>query len=318
MRPAHSATTAGSRRVDLLLWIGLVAGVVLVLVQLMYVPQEPAKDGVVAAAATVNGVPIPRQRYFSALASLATRKRAPRLDGAARKRILEQMIAEELLLARALELGLPSTEPVARRRLVAAMVEHATAEVEQAAAPDEAALRRYYQGHAELFPGPVRYVARRILFRGGDGPARARRAHAALEGGAAFEAVAKQGDASVIQLPAGPLPATALRQYLGPTAARVVTELSPKAYSAPIKGADGHAILLLDRKVQGARPPLARVRKAVAAMMLRRRRSAAINQYLLGLKRTATITMDRSLLRDDATIPAEYLRRAAGAKAETR
>ena len=308
-----------SRRVDLLLWLGLVAGVVLVLVQLMHVPVEPADgDTAVAPAATVNGVPIPRQKYFAALASLATQKRAPRLDASARQRILEQMIAEELLLARALELGLPRTEPVARRRLVAAMVEHATAEVEQASPPGEGAQRRYYEAHPELFPGPVRYVARRILFRGSDGGARARRAHAALRGAASFEVVARQGDAPMIPLPAGPLPATALRQYLGPTAARTVTELAPGASSAPVKGADGHAILRLDRKVQGARPAFERVRKAVAAMMLRRRRSAAINRYLLRLKRTATITMDRALLRADTPIPAEYLRRAAGAKAESR
>ena len=309
------------RPVDLLLWIGLVAGIVLVLVQLMHVPEEQAAAGEeTRAAATVNGVAIPRHKYFAALASLATQKRAPRIDTAARQRILEQMIAEELLLARALELGLPRTEPVARRRLVTAMVEHVTAEVEQAPPPGEARQRRYYEAHPELFPVTARYVARRVLFSGGGerSRARARRAHERLRGGADFAAVSKQGDEPMMPLPAGPLPATALRQYLGPTAARTVTELSPGGYSQPVKGADGYAIVLLVRKVQSPRPPFARVRQTVAAMMLRRQRSEALNRYLLKLKRTAAITMDRAIVREDTPIPSKYLKQASGGKAESR
>lgn len=312
------------RFVDPLLWLGLVAGVALVLVQLMHVPEQqgPAAGQELQAAATVNGVAIPRQKYFAALASLATQKRTPKIDGPARQRILEQMIAEELLLARALELGLSRTEPVARRRLVAAMIEHITAGAEQAPPPGEGQLERFYQSHPELFPGAVRYVARRILLtgKGEQGLARARRAHAALLGGADFEAVKKQhGDEPMIPLPAGPLPATALRQYLGPTAAHAVTKLIPGSHTTPIKGADGHAILLLVRKASSPRPPLSRVRQSVAAMILRRRRSEALNGYLLKLKRTAAITVDRALVREDTPIPAQYLKRAtSGGKAESR
>lgn len=313
--------TVSRRGVDLCLWLGLVAGTALVVYLLVDAPAVTPRSGQgPRAAAVVNGVAVPQHKFFGALAALTARARGPRPDAALRQRILEQLIVEELLLGRALELGLPRTEPVTRRRLVSAMIEHATAGVDQAPPPTKKQRRAFYDDHPELFSGTQRYVARRMLFRGGGAQSlkRARLAHRELQQGVGFDQVRRQrGDLPMVPLPAGPLPESALRQYLGPTAARAVIELTAGQHSAPVKGSDGHTILLLQRRVPGPRPSFEQVRGAVASLILRRQRDAVLKRYLARLRRGASVTINRKLLQADTPIPARYLQRARGAPAES-
>ena len=270
--------------------------------------------------AVVNGVPVTRRAYFTRLAALAAEKRSGPPSRSQRKQVLDQLVAEELLLGRALELGLPHKDSVTRRRLVAAMVEHLTAEADRAGSVSEAEARRYYQANLEKFRGVPRYLANRIFFRGtgAESGARAEAAHSELKAGLAFTGIkASRGDAPLLGLPHGALQATALRRYLGPTAARTVTELQPGSYSSPVKAADGFSILLLERKEAGAVMAWEMVRGAAEAMIRRERRAEQMERGLSRIKRASTVTTDSAVLDPETPIPTIYLKAARAVGSES-
>jgi len=305
---------SSARSVHALLWLGVVAGLALAVWNLVVPgePEEPAAQGG-PPAALVDGVEVTRQAYFTRLAALIREKRDGAPTRAHRRQILDQMVAEELLLARAKALGLPRKDPVTRRRLVAAMVEHITAEADRAGAVSQAELEQAYRANRGQFRSPSRYLVSRLYVRGAGAAseARARAAHQALVSGQAFEQVLSQyGDEPLVPLPEGPLTGNGLRRYLGPTAARAAMELEPGGMSAPVKGAEGFAIVLLRRQEAGAPRKLEQVKEAVEALVRRERRAELMERGIKDLRRGATVTVDDTLTDPATPIPGRYLKAA--------
>jgi len=312
--------TAVKLPVSVLLWAGVLGGVGLTVWNLAGPGGEaaPPKPGG-KVVAMVDGAEVTGQAYFTRLAALSAERRSGPLTRAQRKHVLDQLVAEELLLARALELGLPRRDLVTRRRLVAAMVEHLTADADARGAVSEAEARRYHAAHPAQFRGASRHLVRRVFFRGADAGARARTAHAELKAGASFaELSARSGDTPILPLPDGPLLDRGLRRYLGPTAARAARELSPGQFSDPIKGADGHVILLLERREAGKVLPFEQVKAAAEALVRRQRRARLMDEGIGRLRRAAQVTLDDAVLDPERTpIPARYLRAARAPGLET-
>jgi hypothetical protein len=89
--------------------------------------------------AVVNGQPITRGAFERFIESAAGGEIAS-ADGEARRRLLLRMVDEELLLQRAIELGLHRRDPAARRAILSAVIASVTSEGE-VGEPDEANLR---------------------------------------------------------------------------------------------------------------------------------------------------------------------------------
>lgn len=246
------------------------------------------------AIAAVDGWPIPAELYERTVEGLALDKRNALTD-ADRAHVLDRLIEEELLVRRGVEIGLVSSAPGVRKAIVAAMIESILADVESRA-PDPAELRAFFEQNAAYFTGGERLQVERMVFRARvDGKAgalaRAREARAAL-GEEPPDAVRERlADRPVLAVPAVPLPAHKLREYLGPTLVERAQELPVGAWSDPIDTPQGVVLL---RVVERSEPPMPRYEDAAAqveAEFRRREGDAALRAYLEGLRAEADVTL---------------------------
>ena len=294
-----------------LLWLGLAVGAGLALAGLVVdAPEGPEAPALgQETVAVVDGVPIPADRYFTALAGLATSDRAPKLSEERRRVVLDDLVAEELLLQRAITLDLVRVSQRSRRQLVREISDVARADAD-AAAPTGSELREWYAAHPEEFAERRRYEVRAAFFRGPDAEARAAAARLAIVDGAD---PAVLGDPSPLSLPQGPLGAAALRNYLGPTATRAVRELTPGQTTAPIRVAGGYRVIRLDRAPILARAPFDEVESAVRARLVSERSGERLRAYVAGLRRAATVDVNTRLLDPATPIPVRHLEAARAA-----
>lgn len=251
--------------------------------------------------AMVNGVPIGAERFERMVATLELDRRGQKFDAVQRRWLLDQLIADELLLQRAIELGLARDDPLAHRRLVAALVESITTGASDVT-PDDEALRRFYAEHPQYFRRGARLELTRIFVRvdGGNEAEARRRAEAArarLRAGEPADRVrAALGNEPVSPLPPDLLPAEAIREYLGPTAARVTQDLEPGAVSDPVRVGGGYEVMRVDRKEPGGAAPFDTVRDSVLAEYRRSAGAAALKQHIEELRAAAEVHVNDAVL----------------------
>ena len=152
------------------------------------------------------------------------------------------MVDEELLVQRALELGLAAIDRRVRGELTSGLMDSIVGE----ANADEASSRevaRHYEENVYFFTRPGRLHAQTIFFsargdgRRPDGTAaeRSERAAAALHTGEnAQEIENRLGDPQVSPLPNGMLPPSKVRDYVGPIILQSLEELAIGEWSEPI------------------------------------------------------------------------------------
>jgi hypothetical protein len=248
----------------------------------------------------VNGQPIAAeafQRFADAVAS--ERREALGLED--RRRLLERMIDEELLLQRGIELGLARHEPTARRSIVAAVIA-SVAQDPAGEEPDEAALRAFHAEQAERFTRAGRmavdaaFVSLRDRSEQEAWNRAAEIARRTRAGEAFAEARAELGDTPAAPLPGGLLSSETLRRYLGPTAALAAERLAPGEPSDPIRGVGGYHVFVVRERVPGAVAPFAEVRAQVRREYLRARDEQALRETLEALRDEARIAVDESRL----------------------
>ena len=244
------------------------------------------------AAARVNQVEIPRVAWERRLERLATERRSP-VDDAARALVLERMIEEELLVQRAVEIGLLRSHPPVRKALVSALIAGIVSEAESRDAP-EAELRRFHRENRGFFGSPARLRVWRIAFldRAGGAEGRARTAARAIGEGLAFaDARSRYGDAPVLPLPDVPLPPHKLREYVGPSAADAVATLPSGGTSAPLRGPAGWQLLRLVEREPARVPRFEDVEAQVRAEHRRRAGDEALRRYLERLRAQAEVEL---------------------------
>jgi hypothetical protein len=103
------------------------------------------------AIAIVNGHPIAREDFDRSLAGLQSDStRRTLLDD--RRHVLERLIEDELLIQKALALGLGATEPNARKVLIRTLIDSVIANREE---PKEQQLLEFYAANKALFRSPL-------------------------------------------------------------------------------------------------------------------------------------------------------------------
>ncbi len=286
-----------TRRPIALLVVGAALGALLAAVGLSAPDVESLPP---EAVAVVNGTVIRRDDFARSLEALAADTRAP-LDAADRRRVLDRLIEEELLVQRGLLLDLPRHDRRVRADLTRTVIDGVVSEADDGE-PDEAALRRFHAEHADFFAGPGRVRVRQVFVRAlppGDAAAQARAEEAArkLRAGEAFETVRDAlGDRAPLPVPDALLPPTKLRDYLGPTALRTVLELAPGATSDPVRSASGYHVLQLLEVQPDTAPPFEAVRAQVLAEYRRRAGERALRTYLDELRAGADVRIRDSML----------------------
>ena len=290
-----SPRTSPEPRTAPLLWLAAGAGAGLLLASVGLLRTDASSETLPPlAVARVNRVLILKDAYRQLLAGLEGDTRESS-DPERRRYLLDRMIEEELLIQRALELGLAETDRRVRGNLVSAVIASVTSEAESTA-PQEDTLQRFFDENRGYFTRPERLRVRQIFLRSSgveaDPTARARAESALrrLQGGARFEQVKRElGDPEAAPIPDTLLPPAKLREYIGPTGLEAILALEPGRPSAPIPAPGGVRILELLERDRARTPTLAEIRPLVEAEWSRREGERALRAYLDELRDRAEV-----------------------------
>ncbi len=222
-----------------LLLLGAMAGIAAAALGVIK-PAPPEPD----AVAWVGGRPIRRADYERALAAAAADRRAP-LDATLRRHVLDRLIDEELLVARALEVGLPESDVRLRGAMARAMLESVVASGD-GGEPSDAELRKFLDDNADAFARGVRVRV----------------------------------DVAGAPAPEGLVPLAKIADYLGASAAAAAATLPVDAPGRPMRTAAGDIVLRVRERTAAERPAFAEVRAAVREAFLRRRDDERLRRWL--------------------------------------
>ena len=281
------------RRARALLVIGAGLGIALAAVSIVRSGRAPAPD-FPDAVAVVNGQPVTRETFARLVAAVAEERKNVTLDAATRRRLLERMIDEELLLQRGVELDLHRFEPTARRVIVSALIASVTADAELAE-PDEATLRAFHAENAERFQRPGRITLDAAFVSTRERPDAvalrvAREIVRRVRDGEPFADVrAALADPPVAPLPEGPVALDTVRQYLGPTVAKTAARLAVGELSTPTRASPGYFVVRVRDRSPAETAPFGELRPQVRAEYLRSRGDEALHDYLAGLRDSGEI-----------------------------
>ncbi len=288
------ARARAARRPRFLLALGALAGLALAGVELV----RPSSHEVPLSGdtiAVVNGHPVARPDFESAVSALAADRRSA-IDATDRRRILDRLIEEQLLVERGIDLDLPRRDPRVRAEVVAAVIDTISSEA-SAREPSAAEVARFYAENGDLFAEPGRIRARQVLVRVAPGEteesarARAEAAAERLRAGEEHAAVvAALGDTPIAPLPDALLPPQKLREYLGPTVARAALELEPGRVGDPVRSSLGYHVLEALERERGRLAPLEEIESQVRAEWRRRKADQALREYLDDLRSRAQVT----------------------------
>ena len=219
-----------------------------------------------------------------------------------RKQILDSMIAEELLVQRGLEIGLPNTNAEVRDALVSAVNLQSTTDVE-ARPPTEEQLRAYHAAHPERYVsiGSMRvqdlFIPLADNTKADEAMRRAQQAVRALrQGNRVAEVIAtfslqanpKVGGETQIDL--------AVKRTLGEVLYSVASELDAGKTSEPIAMPDGVHILHCVARTPSVALDFASTKAQVASDYKRDTRQRAQQEYVRFLREKATVIVDAPLV----------------------
>jgi hypothetical protein len=283
-----------SRAAWRLLVLGAVVGLLLAIAGI--VRPGPRFDARLppGAAAVVDGTVIEDEAFERAVDLLAADSKNP-IGEEDRRHVLDRMIEEELLVQRARELGIDEHDRRVRSLLVSAMIDSILADA-QPAEPTREEVAQFYRENGGYFTRTGRVHVRPLRFARRDGEddagpkRRAEQAAARLRSGDALGAVATElADPWMVPMPDGLLPASKLREYLGPTATLRALDLATGETSEPVQGGRSWFVLqMIDREPEQT-PPLEEVEGEVRAEMQRRAGDRALRSYLDGLRERAEV-----------------------------
>lgn len=229
-----------------LLATGMLVGASLAVFFIARLPDRaPPEDD---AVARVNGRPIARESYEQALVAVASDRKTGVLATGDRQRVLERLIDQELLIDRAIELGLHERDPQIRNQLATAMIDFLVRRAEdEATSVGDEELREFYEAERFRFERAPRYR------------------------------VAVEGDA--VPLPEGFLLRKEIEQRLGPSVARRVAGLEVgEATDVDLRGS-AYTVRLLERR-EGGLAPFEEAREVVKSAYVRARSEAAVREFL--------------------------------------
>lgn len=256
------------------------------------------------ALALVNQRPILRSDFMTQVQTQYSVRFADSTP-AQRKRVLSDMIAEELMVQRGLDVDLPSYDPDVRQALVAGVELQLYADV-LAQRPSDAELRSYYDAHRTKYlrDGVMQLRDLVVPAPGSSAP----QAVQALRGGRPLDAVMMQYgltdsrrllDSGHVDL--GDVFDFAARTRLDPAVFAAASPLMSGEISAPIQAADGTHIVVMVKRILPVQREFAEVSNEVWRDISEdaKHRVAAANLHYLRSK--ADIQLADDAIRLDET-----------------
>ncbi len=283
-----------SPRSQALLAAGAALGLLLAVAGIVRSGPRFDSDVPPGAAAVINGAIIENEAFERAVGLLAADSKNP-IGEEERSHVLDRMIEEELLVQRARELGVDQHDRRVRSLLVSSMIDSIVADA-QPEEPSRGDVEAFFEENGGYFARTGRLHVRPLRFAKRDGEtdedarARATTASERLRAGEDPTVVERElADAWIVPVPNGLLPATKLREYIGPTPTRHALTLDVGQVGEPVKGGrTWYVVRMIDRE-PGQTPPLEEVEEEVRAEMLRRAGDDALRSYLNRLRDDADV-----------------------------
>jgi hypothetical protein len=258
------------------------------------------------AAAVVGDRTIRRIDYERVLAGVEGDLRSP-VDEAMRRRVLDRMIDEELLVQRALELGLAVIDRRVRGELTSGLIDSIVSEADSQE-PNDSQVVEHYEENIDFFTRPGRLRAQTIFFSDrrddsdprGTATDRALRALERLrnreEGGESVSEIQQAlGDPQVSPVPDTLLPASKVRDYVGPTILETLLRLETGSWSEPILSGGGTYLASPIEREPAIVPGFDEIESLVRQDLKRRRGDDALRSYLDDLRVQTPVAIDESI-----------------------
>ena len=238
-------------------------------------------------AAKIEDRLIPFERYEMQLEGLANDKRSP-LTNEDREYVLERMIEEELLIKRAIDLGMLENNPMARGTIVQQMIKNIISEGSRTE-PEEKELIKFFDENIGFFTKANRLRVRQVYFSevdfGDKVLKEAKNAFTRLLEGETFEQVALSGSNSPLKVPDTLMNLSKVREYIGPSLMREAQLLKPGQFSEPKKVSGGYKIIYLVDREDATQPKYSNIRSSVLSEFSKRRDDQSLRTYLDNLKK---------------------------------
>ena len=237
-------------------------------------------------AAKIEDTSISMEKYLVQLEGLAKDKKSP-MSQKDKEYVLERMIEEELLIKRALDLGMLENNPIARGTIVQQMIKTIIAENMRYEVSDKE-LNEFFEENIGFFTKSSRLRIQQLYFsdEGVENSSfeDATRAYDLLISGSSFAEVSNLGSDSALKIPNSLMTLSKVREYIGPSLMNLARNLQPGTFSQPIKVPGGHKIIFLLEKEMAEQPNLDQVRDVVLAEYSKRRDDNSLREYLENLK----------------------------------
>jgi len=265
---------ANPHRALALLAVGALSGLLLAGYGLFTAQGTRSRSVPPEAIALVNQRPILRSDFTTQVQTQYTERYADSTP-AQRQRVLEDMIDEELMVQRGLDIGLPSYDPEVRQALVAGVELELFADV-LAQRPTEADLESYYAAHKAKYVRDGAMRLRDLLATSSDGRSAAacldaaRAAARALRAGQPLDAVMQRfalRDSGRLMdsghVDTGDVFDFAARARLEPAVFAAASQLRDGEVSEPVAASDGWHVVVMVKRVFPAQRPFADVSNEV-------------------------------------------------------
>lgn len=262
-----SLMKVGPRRSLLIYATGAVTGLLLAGVALFTAKGTTVKSFPPEDVALVNGRQILRSD-FRTQTQIEMGVPFGQTTLAQRRKVLNEMIDEELLVQRGLEIDLAATDPDVRSAMVAGVDLQVDADV-ISQQPTQQALLAYYNKHIDKYSsdGVMRVVDLVMPIGTGkveDAMAKARQASAALSAGAPIPSMtAKYGLKDSGRIDAGDNFDFAVKAKLGPDIYKAVQTLKPGQASQPVQQPDGIHVVLVTKRIPSVKLDFAKAQDNV-------------------------------------------------------
>ena len=235
--------------------------------------------------ARVGDIEISREKYLLQLEGLNLDKRAP-LKEEDRAFVLERMIEEELLIQRAKDLGMFSTNTMIRGAIVQQMINMIISE-NSLDIVSTSQLKEFYEANNGFFTSADRLRLKQIYFSDEKGGAleRAQNAYLYLVQGNNLDVIDSKSDESALEVPNTLMTLSKVREYIGPSLMQLAKMLKPGEFTSPKKVIGGYKIIVLLERRDASPPDFKEIRDRVKSEYQKRKDDEALRDYLNKLKK---------------------------------
>ena len=270
------------KRYTLILLFGMIFGAVLAAISIV----EESSMSNYQWAAKIEDTIIPMDKYLMQLEGLAKDKRSP-LTQSDEMYVLERMIEEELLIKRAIDLGMLENNPMARGTIVQQMIKTIISENDRYEIPEQD-LIKFFEEKIGFFTKSQRLRLQQIYFSNEEfsnsSQKKAQEAYEMLIDGEAFSKVSNLGSKSALRIPNTLMTLSKVREYIGPSLMNLARNLEAGSFSEPVAVYGGYKIIYLFEKELIEPPSFRTIEDSVRAEYSKRMDDKSLRDYLENLK----------------------------------